>query len=66
MNSIAMYCLAHLTDRFLSQSLRIHLGTGAWELLGPALAPMLQGGVVLLIWWAICWWMYRRKVFLRI
>lgn len=66
MNSIAMYCLAHLTDGFFSESLRTHLGRDAFALFGKTLEPMVLGAVVLFIWWLILLWMQRRRIFLRI
>jgi predicted acyltransferase len=66
MNSIAMYCMAHLFDAFIASSFKIHLGKDIFSLFGAAYAPMLQQASVLLVLWLICWWMYRRKIFLRI
>jgi predicted acyltransferase len=37
-----------------------------FNLLGAAYAPFLQGVAVLLVLWLILFWMYRRKLFLRI
>jgi predicted acyltransferase len=34
--------------------------------LGPAYEPLLQGGATLAVLWLILWWMYRRKLFLKI
>jgi predicted acyltransferase len=66
MNSIAAYVLSHLIDDFIKDSLRTHLGKDAFGILGPAYAPFLQGVAVLLVLWLILFWMYRRKLFLRI
>jgi predicted acyltransferase len=66
MNSIAMYCMAHLFDRFIGDSFRVHLGREVFELFGAPYAPMVQQAAVLLTLWLICWWMYRRKLFLKI
>jgi len=58
MNSIAMYCMVHLMDGFLASSLRTNLG---W------LLPVhSEEALVLLILWSITFWMFRRKIFLRI
>jgi predicted acyltransferase len=65
-NSIAAYMIAHLFDEFLRSSLRIHLGTGVFRVAGPALEPLLIGAAVLLFYWLILYWMYRRKLFLRV
>ncbi|HYG75082.1 MAG TPA: DUF5009 domain-containing protein [Planctomycetota bacterium] len=67
MNSIAMYCLAQWPFRsFVGESLRIHLRKSTFELAGVAYAPIFEAAAVLFVLWAICWWMYRRKIFLRI
>jgi heparan-alpha-glucosaminide N-acetyltransferase len=66
MNSIAAYCIAHLWDGFVANSFKTHLGPNAFKLFGETFAPMLQGAAVLLTLWLILFWMYRRKLFLRI
>lgn len=66
MNSIAAYVLSHLIEGFITSSFRTHLGRDAFGLLGSAYAPFLQGVAVLLVLWLILFWMYRRKLFLRI
>ena len=66
MNSIAAYVMAHLIDGFIGDSLRTHLGAEFFKNLSPTFAPMLQGAAVLLVLWLILFWMYRRKLFLRI
>ncbi|MBI1787081.1 MAG: DUF5009 domain-containing protein [Acidobacteria bacterium] len=66
MNSIAAYMIAHLFERFFSDSFRIHLGAKAFQFLGAGLEPLLQGAAVLLMYWLTLLWMYRRKIFLRI
>ena len=66
MNSIAMYCMAHLFDGFFTETLRVHFGRNFYDLFGGVYAPVVQHALVLIILWLICWWMYRRKIFLRI
>jgi predicted acyltransferase len=66
MNSIAAYMIAHLFDNFITSSFRIHLGPNAFKIFGVGLEPFLQGVAVLLIYWLFLFWMYRRKLFLRI
>lgn len=66
MNSIAAYLIAHLFEKFIADSFRIHLGAGAFGLFGAAYAPFLQGAAVLLTYWLILFWMYRRRLFLKI
>jgi predicted acyltransferase len=66
MNSIAAYLIAHLCERFVSSSLRIHLGADAFRVLGPGLQPFLLGSAMLFCYWLILYWMYRRRLFLKI
>ena len=66
MNSIAAYCIAHLFEGFTSKNLKTHLGQNAFRTLGEAYEPFLHGAAVLFVLWLILYWMYRRKIFLRI
>lgn len=66
MNSIAAYCIAHFMERFLDSTLRIHLGPNFFGFAGAGLEPFLQGATILLCYWIILFWMYRRKLFLKI
>jgi heparan-alpha-glucosaminide N-acetyltransferase len=66
MNSIAAYLMAHLFEDFLTSSFRIHLGDRPFMFLGPGLYPLLLGLAVLLTYWFMLLWMYRRKLFLKI
>jgi heparan-alpha-glucosaminide N-acetyltransferase len=66
MNSIAAYLIAHILPEFLTSSFRIHLGHDAFKIAGSALEPLVEGMAILLAYWMILFWMYRRKIFLRI
>ena len=66
MNSIAAYLIAHLFEDFIVSSFRIHLGANAFAILGTELQPLLQGIAVLLTFWLILYWMYKRKLFLKV
>jgi predicted acyltransferase len=66
MNSIAAYLIAHLCEEFLTKLFRTHLGDTPFQLFGPALEPLLLGAAVLATYWLMLFWMYRRKIFLRI
>jgi heparan-alpha-glucosaminide N-acetyltransferase len=65
-NSIAAYLIAHWWERFLMSSLRIHLGPRVLHAFGEPLEPFVSGMLVLAIYWAFLYWMYRRKLFLKI
>ena len=66
MNSIAAYVISHLWESFVLSSLKTHFGGRVFQFLGEAYQPLLTGGGVLLVFWLILFWMYRRKLFLRI
>jgi predicted acyltransferase len=66
MNSMAAYLIAHLSVEFIAKALPRHLGQQFFTMLGRAYEPLLLGASVLLIEWLILWWMYRRKIFLRV
>jgi heparan-alpha-glucosaminide N-acetyltransferase len=66
LNSIAAYLIAHLLEDFIVDAFRIHLGAPIFASFGDAVEPFVRGLVVLAIYWLILFWMYRRKLFLRI
>ena len=66
MNSIAAYCMAALFESFIGQSLNIHFGKPFSRSSGEPYDPLLHGAAVLLVLWLILFWMYRRKIFLKI
>jgi predicted acyltransferase len=66
MNSIAAYMIAHLWERFFIDSFSIHLGPNFFQMFGIGLEPLLRGMAVLLAYWLVLFWMYRRKLFLRV
>jgi heparan-alpha-glucosaminide N-acetyltransferase len=66
MNSIAAYCIAHFMEGFLDSTFRVHLGRNFFRLAGAGLEPFLGGAAILLCYWLVLFWMYRRKLFLKI
>jgi predicted acyltransferase len=65
-NSIAIYVMSWTLEHFISSALVRHLGQAPFAILGPAFQPVLTGLGVLIVFWLILFWMYRRKIFLRI
>jgi heparan-alpha-glucosaminide N-acetyltransferase len=65
MNSIAAYCLFELGARFVAASLDTHLGV-AFGVAGDPYVPFVRGLGVVMVLWAVLYWMYRRRIFLRI
>jgi heparan-alpha-glucosaminide N-acetyltransferase len=66
MNSIAIYVMSWTMEPFFLRSLRIHLGWLLDRVARPTFQPAVYGFGVMLIFWMILFWMYRRKLFLRI
>lgn len=66
MNSIAAYCLYELFAGPIGANLKIHLGDRVFRVLGDASLPFLHGVAIVLVLWLILFWMYRRRIFLRI
>ena len=66
-NSIAAYVLADGGMRSLIyDSLYIHLGQHFDTLFGDAYAPLVSGGLTLLLLWMILYWLYKKKIFIKI
>ncbi len=65
-NSIAAYVMAHTIDGFISSSLKIHLGKQYAAVFGTAYAPLIHGFFILLFEWLILFWMYRKRLFIKI
>ena len=66
MNSIAAYCIAHLFEDFIGRNLVTHLGNAFFQRFGAPFEPFVHGAAALLVMWLILFWMYRRKIFLRL
>lgn len=66
MNSIAAYVMDHLFPSFIRGAWRTHLGANAFQVLGPAYEQFLLGACSILTLWLILYFMWRKKIFLRI
>jgi len=65
-NSIAVYVMSWTIESFVGSALRRHLGEAPFAILGPAFEHVLLGASILATFWLVLFWMYRRKIFLRI
>lgn len=71
-NSIAIYCMAQLLRPWVRQTFARHLefnGTGRYfgmHIVGPVYAPILDAMTFTLTLWLITFWMYRKKIFIKI
>ena len=65
-NSIAAYVMSWTMEHFVASALVRHIGPGPFAVLGAPFEPVLRGLAVVLVFWGILFWMYRRRIFLRI
>ena len=65
-NSITIYCLVHLISGFIQDTFKTHLGADFFKVLGAAYQPLLGGAATLVVFWLMLYWMYRRKLFLKL
>ena len=63
MNSIAIYLMDQLLPGWITGTLKTHLGQQVFD---GTYGIVWQRCSVLAVLWLVCWWMYRRKIFLRI
>jgi len=66
MNSIAAYVMAELCRNFVESSFRIHLGEGVLNCLGPGMEPTVVGILTMFAYWLVLYWMFKKKIFVRI
>jgi predicted acyltransferase len=66
MNSIAAYVMAELCRDFVEDSFRIHLGMGLLNSLSAAVEPTVLGALTLGTYWLVLYWMFRKKIFVKI
>jgi predicted acyltransferase len=63
MNSIAIYMMAQLMKPYVASTLRTHFGQ---DLFAGPYGALIRSSSTLLVFWLICFWMYRQKIFVRI
>ena len=65
-NSIAIYSMSMLLPGWVAGTFQTHLGQDIFQLWGAGNEPALESLMVGLTFWLTCWWMYRRRIFLRV
>lgn len=65
MNSIAIYCMSWTLEGFVHDAVHRHF-SGVLELIADPYQTLVTGSIVIITFWFILYWMYRRKIFLRI
>jgi len=63
MNSIFIYSAGFLVRGSIDHMVRSF--TGGYQFIG-ALAPVAQSCTVLLVLWYLCYWLYERKIFIKV
>jgi len=66
LNPITLYCMWQLMNPFVRDNIKRHAGPHVFESLGTAYAPIMERIAILLVFWLVLLWMYRRKIFLRV
>lgn len=66
MNSIAAYVFAHTIVEFIDDSFRINISQTYDMLLGAPYKTLISGTVILAVEWWILYWMYKKKIFIKI
>jgi predicted acyltransferase len=65
-NSIVMYCMSHELKPWVGTTLRMWLGRDVFQILGESWEPTARSILIGIAFWLICYWLYRRKMFIRI
>jgi predicted acyltransferase len=66
MNSIAAYVFAHTIVGFIKKSFEIHFGANVFNFFGKNYESLFSGSVILIALWFFLFWMYKKKLFIRI
>jgi predicted acyltransferase len=66
MNSIAIYVMSWTMEPFVRSALHRHFGWLINSTVSPVFQPIAYGFGIILSFWLILYWMYKRKLFLRI
>lgn len=72
-NSIFIYCAYHLTHGWLRDALKTHLALpeATWHfktyaVFGPEYETVVRGAIVIVIYWLVLLWLYRKRVFVKV
>lgn len=66
LNPLTLYCMWQLMNGFVRDNLQRHLGPAVFGFAGAAFAPLIERTAILLVFWSILYWMYRRRIFIRV
>jgi predicted acyltransferase len=63
-NSILLYLMGMMLRPWTLQQLRIHFGQDLF--VNSPWRPILEASAVMMVFWLLCWWLYRQRLFIRI
>ncbi|WP_395738041.1 acyltransferase family protein [Prosthecobacter sp.] len=66
MNPLAFYLMRHTLEVWMAEAVHRHFGTRYVMLLGPEMQSIMTGVPSLILITLVVYWMYRRKIFLRL
>ncbi len=72
-NSIFIYCAYHMAGGWLRHTMDVHLALPekywhfhTYAMFGTPFQSIVKGAIVIVIFWLILLWMYRKRIFIRI
>lgn len=65
-NSIVMYCTSHELKPWVGTTLRMYLGADIFRILAESWEPVVRSTMIGIAFWLFCYWLYRRKIFIRV
>jgi predicted acyltransferase len=65
-NSIAAYVIAHTLVYFIADNIPVHLGKNYAQIFGEHYEHIVSGALVLFLEWLVLWWMYKKRIFIKI
>lgn len=65
-NSIFAYVASYLFKDFIRSTLLTHFGKSFWNAFGEGFQPVFLGTAILLTLWLILFWLYKKRIFLKI
>ena len=66
MNPLFIYLFAHVGGADLIQKIVLPFSNVIFSWMGEIVSKLALGTIVLFLLWYICWWMYKRRIFIRI
>ena len=65
-NSIAVYLMSQMLKPWVGRTLQTHFGHELFLVFGETWEPFVRSNLVGLMFWLVCLWLFKQRVFLRI